>query len=283
MKLFTGSLLLIVLANVCKAQYYYKDLIATERTGSQWKSFKDNKIRSVKLTSFEGDGSPTEGFQVDQEMTADLSRITTHTHSAGTPESWIFAGYSPAGRLTKTTDTSDTYRSISEYTYDQDGQLTAITNTSLETDNQVKDVEQHLWQYSQSKDRHNRSIPSGMLKIKNGADTTFVRFVTDERGNITEEHATRNNTELPGVYYYYDSSDRLTDIVRYNVKAKRLLPDYMFEYATGEMPLSMLVVGEGGSDYQKWLYQYDARGLKLKESCYNRQKQLLGRVEYTYK
>ena len=70
--------------------------------------------------------------------------------------------------------------------------------------------------------------PTGMLKIVNNTDTTYVRFVPDEKGNIGEEHATRAGEALPVIYYYYDDSNRLTDIVRYNLKAQRLLPDNIF-------------------------------------------------------
>ena len=41
-------------------------------------------------------------------------------------------------------------------------------------------------------------------------------------------------------------------------------------------------VQEGASSYQKWIYQYDDKGLKTKESCYNKQRELLGHVEYQY-
>lgn len=276
MKLFIGFLLLVLFTQVCKAQYYYKDLVVTRQTAGQWQQYKDNKVKTVKLQSFEGDGQPSEGFLCDQEVTSDFSRITTHTHSSGTPDSWILAYYSPAGLPVKIVDTSDTYRSISEYQYDPAGHITTITNTSLETDNHLKDVEQHVWQY----DAQGR--PSGMLKIKNSNDTTFVRFVHDEKGNIAEERARRNQTELPAVYYYYDADNRLTDIVRYNLKAQRLLPTTVFEYAQGDKPASMLVVPEGGNDYQKWVYDYNDKGLKIKESCFNKRKELQGRIEYSY-
>lgn len=269
---------MLVLVQVCNAQYYYKDLVVTRQTTAQWKLFKDNKVRSVRLISYERDGSPSEGFQCDQELARDLSLITTHAKSTGTPESWIFADYSPAGLPIKITDTSDTYRSVSGYQYDAEGHLLSITNTSLETDNKFTEVEQHLWQY----DPHAGDKPTAMLKIRNGADTTFVRFVRDEKGNITEEHSTRNHIDLPAVYYYYDSANRLTDIVRYNDKAQRLLPDYIFEYDAGELPASMMVVREGGNDYQKWIYEYNDRGLKIKESCFNKKRELLGRIEYQY-
>jgi YD repeat-containing protein len=279
MKLFTGSLMLLVLVQVCNAQYYYKDLVVTRQTAAQWKLFKDNKVRSIKLASYERDGSPSEGFQCDQELARDLSLITTHTKSNGTPESWIFANYSPAGLPVKITDTSDTYQSVSAYQYDAAGHVLSITNTSLETDNKFTQVEQHLWQYDQgSPDK-----PISMLKIRNGSDTTFVRFVRDNKGNIAEEHSSHNNSDLPAVYYYYDSANRLTDIVRYNDKAQRLLPDYVFEYdEAGQLPSSMMVVQEGGNDYQKWIYEYSDRGLKTKESCFNKKRELLGRIEYQY-
>lgn len=276
MKLFTGSLLLVVFTQVCQAQYYYKDLVVTKQTAGQWQQYKDNKIKTVKLQSFESDGQPSEGFVCDQEVTGDFSRITTHTRSVGTTDSWILATYSPAGLPVKIEDTSDTYRSFSEYQYDPAGHITMITNTSLETDNHLKDVEQHIWHY----DAQGR--PSGMLKIKNGNDTTFVRFVLDEKGNVGEERARRNQTELPAVYYYYDSDNRLTDIVRYNAKAQRLLPTTVLEYGAGDKPASMLVVPEGSNDYQKWVYEYNDKGLKIKEACFNKKRELLGRIEYSY-
>src|SRR5690349_12567667 len=115
MKLFTGSLLLVVFTQVCKAQYYYKDLVVTRQTAGQWQQYKDNRVKSVKLESFESNDQPSEGFVCDQEVAGDFSRITTHTRSAGTPDSWILADYSPAGLPLKILDTSDTYRSTSEY------------------------------------------------------------------------------------------------------------------------------------------------------------------------
>lgn len=268
-------MLLVAFTGLCSAQYYYKDLIVTAQTASTWQLYKNNKVKAVTLGSFESNGQPSEGFQGQQDM-GNLSRIVTHTLTTGTPESWIFAYYSPAGWPTRIVDTSDTYRSVSEYRYDAGGRLVAIINTSTETDNHLSDEERHLWQYD------GKGLPTGMLKIKGTDDTTFIRIVQDEKGNVTEEHATRNHNDLPTVYYYYDTAGHLTDIVRYSLKAQRLLPDYLFEYE-GDKMTSMLVVPAGSTDYQKWYYQYDDHGLKTKETCYNKQKQLMGRIEYTYK
>jgi YD repeat-containing protein len=277
MKPLIGSLLLIVFGPCAVAQYYYKDFIVTGQASARWKQFSTSRVRSVSLSSSESDGIPTEGFAIDQDVSADFSLVTTHTRSKGSTESWLFAYYSPAGLPVRTVDTSDTYRSVSEYRYDPSGRLESITNTSIETDNHTQALEEHFWQYGAD------GKPSGMLKILNGTDTTFVRLVQDEKGNITEEHAVRNRSELPVVYYYYDGDNRLTDIVRYNQRAKRLLPDYIFEYDEGLRLSSMLIVPEQGvSQYQKWVYQYNEKGLKVKESCFNKQKEFVGSIGYAY-
>ncbi len=120
-----------------------------------------------------------------------------------------------------------------------------------------------------------------MIKIRGISDTTFVDFTSDEKGNIIEEKARRGVEALPVVYYYYDNENRLTDIVRYNQKAARLLPDYVFEYNSDRI-FSMLFVPPGSTDYQKWLYSYDNKGLKKEESCFDKKKQLVVKINYTY-
>src|SRR5882757_1262147 len=168
-KAFTGILLLILLTNVCSAQYYYKDLIVTAQTAGQWKLYRDNKVKTITLSSFEANGQPSEGFQGQQDL-GDLSRITTHTRATGTPESWIFAYYSPTGWPVRIVDTSDTYQSVSEYRYDDQGRLFSIDTAATETDNHLKEEERHIWQYDA------KGKATGMLKIKNNNDTTFIRL-----------------------------------------------------------------------------------------------------------
>ncbi|WP_431211014.1 RHS repeat domain-containing protein [Puia sp. P3] len=184
-------LLLIALTQTCSAQYYYKDLISTQQNDARWRLYRDNRVKSVKLSSFEKDGNPTEGFAGEQDVSSDGARISTFTKSTGNAESWIIASYNPQGQTLRITDTSDTYRSVSEYQYDAQGRIASITNTSIETDNHFKIVEQHLWSYDAS------GKPSSMLKIKNGTDTTYIRFVPDEKGNTAEERASRNGSPCP--------------------------------------------------------------------------------------
>src|SRR5579863_2751883 len=277
MKFLIGFLFLIGLTGAANAQFYYKDIISTRQNIVKWQAYKAARVRSVRVSSFEADGRPTDGFQLDETVNSDFSGMVTHSKTTGATETWTFATYSPEGLLSGITDTSDTYQSVSTYQYDGHGRLTAITNTSTETDNRVKAVETHLWQYGAAGDQ-----PTGMLKIVNNSDTTYVRFVFDDKGNIGEEHATRQGTALPIIYYYYDDSNRLTDVVRYNLKAQRLLPDNKFEYGEDGKMTSLLAIQEGAASYQRWIYNYNDKGLRIKETCYNKVREMLGHVDYQY-
>jgi hypothetical protein len=283
MKRLVGFSLLLpffLLTRVCNAQYYYKDLVVNKENTARWHAYKANHVKAVTLISLETDGKPTDGFLGDQQVSADELHITTHSKSSGTGDSWIFADYSPLGQgLIRNLDTSDTYQNLSMYQYDDKGRIISIVDTSTETDNHVVAVEQHIWTY----DPAHPDRPLSMLKIVNGHDTTYVRFILDGKGNVTEERSTRLGASLPDFYYYYDAGNHLTDIVRYSVRAARLLPVEMFEYGDdGKVSSALIVPEEGNSFYEKWYYEYNDKGLKVKDFCYNKQKELLGSVEYRY-
>jgi YD repeat-containing protein len=279
MKLPIGCLLLCIITQASEAQFFYKDLVVNRETAGSWKTYRDNGVKAVTLVSTEADGKPTEGFVGEQEVTGNYARITTHTKSSGTADSWIITDYSPQGRILKNTDTSDTYQNVTDYRYDDQGRILSIFDTSLETDNHFREVEIHTWTYSPV----HPDKPLSMLKIKDSTDTTYVRFVLDDKGNVAEEHARRKGDDLPVIYYYYDTENRLTDIVRYNLRAQRLLPMEIFEYEDRRLSSSLIVPEEGNSFYQKWYYVYDDKGLKAKDFCYNKEKELLGSIEYQYR
>ena len=121
--------LILFMTNGAIAQYYYKDILLTRQTNQVWKTFKENKISSVQLISYESNGSPTEGFDCRQTIAADFSTINTYTHSSSSSVSDLFAYYDTKG-LIKTVDTSDTYQSTSDYEYDADGKVLSITCNS---------------------------------------------------------------------------------------------------------------------------------------------------------
>ena len=256
------------------SQYYYKDILVNRQTQENWKSYSSNKVSKVTILSTEGNGEPTPGFVCNQTISSDFHSILTFTQSADVQPSSLQAFYDAKGRILKTVDTSDTYQSITEYTYNDQGELSALSNTALETDNHVEAYEKHTWFYKEGK-------PVRMLKIKGGKDTTIVDFKTDDKGNIIEERPFHGKESLPVVYYYYDNEARLTDIVRYNEKAGRLLPDYVFEYGPQGIS-SMLFVPSGSNNYQKWIYEYDEHGLKIRETCFNKRKEVVARISYQY-
>ena len=121
-----------------------------------------------------------------------------------------------------------------------------------------------------------------MLKIKNGTDTTVITFKYDDAGNVGEETWMKNNRVIETYYYYYNAKKQLTDVVRFSRKAKAMLPDYMFEYDTKGHITQMTQTQKGSANYLVWKYQYNEDGMKEKEVVYNKQKEMLGRIEYKY-
>lgn len=270
-----GTLCLLI-SFIAKGQYYYKDITVSKQTAATASKYKNQGIRSVEVVSFENNGERTEDFTGTQTITSDYTRIVTTFKTPMSGESELTAFYDTQGRLLKTIDTADGSHSGSQYLYNTNGSLSKIANTSVSA-GQKTEQEDHLYFYNAN------GQPERMLRVKNGADTTYVTFVIDENGNVTEENSIRRRDSLPSFYYYYDNKNRLTDIVTYNVKARRLLPLYIFEYTDRDEIKSMLVVPEGTDNYQKWVYEYNQAGLKIKETAFNKKRQVLGKIEYLYK
>jgi len=273
MRYILGITVLIATSFAASAQFYYKDLVTVQQTNTLWNALKKNNIRSVSLKTFDANNQPSRDFDVNQTITGD--KMVTVT---GTPltdnNSELTATYDAAGRLTHTIDTSDDYHSTTSYEYDANGRISKITNNSRS--GEFIGVEVHLWSYD------NAGHPVKMLRIRNNTDTTVVSFVLDEKGNPVEEHAVRRKLEEPVIYYYYDDKGRLTDVVRYSQRAGRLLPSHVFSYNPEGRMAGMLLVPEGSNEYQRWFYDYDARGLKTRERIFNKKQELMGKVEFTY-
>ena len=266
----------VLLISLCGySQYYHKDIVGPTQTLTQWQLLKQNNIHSVKVTSFEANNEPSEGFSLEQKVLDNYARIETYTKTLQNGSSQLSSWYNINGLLTKTIDTSEDFSSITTYEYKADGKLSVINNTSSSA-GQFSSSEIHQWVYNAA------GNPEKMLRIRNGNDTTVYTFVIDEKGNVVEEHGKRKGEQEPTVYYYYDDKGRLTDIVRYNVRAKRLLPTNMFSYNAAGNLAGMLLVPEGSNDYQRWYYDYDDRGLKTRERAYNKKQELLGKVEFIY-
>ena len=255
-----------------KAQHYYKDVIGIQESRELVKTYRNAGVNTVVLTSYDENNVKVSDFIITQRFEA--GRLQTKSF-AGTSESTLTSTFDGEGRLVKTTDSSALMLSTSAYTYDAQGRITSITTTSADTAKKSVQTEQRLWSYD------SKGHPK-MVRIRNGSDTSFVSFKADEKGNIIEEQETRR--QIPGepFYYYYDGSNRLSDIVRFNQKAKRLLPEYMFEYSPSNQVIQKITVPSHNDEYLIWRYQYNDKGLKVKEAIYNKQKQLTGKIEYMY-
>ena|SRR5918993_48311 len=275
MKPICFFVLLCITALSSTAQFYYKDIIATRDLIKKQQGYRKNSVKSVDYASFDANNQPIEGFSCQQTVSPDFSYIKTVTKTTLSGISESTSWYNQKGQLTRSVDTADGNKTNTDYTYDAANRLATITSVSL-SPGQAANQEQHLWFYDQ------QGRPTHALKIKNGIDTTYITFVLDEKGNVAEEKSMRKNQALPTIYYYYDEDNLLTDIVRYNNRAKRLLPDYVFEYEEKQLA-TMLVAEEGTGDYQKWYYSYDDNGLKLQDACYSKAKTLIARVEYAYR
>jgi hypothetical protein len=274
MRVLLFAAVLCITTLTSSAQYYYKDIIGTKESSELIKNYQANKVNRVLLTSYDANDTKSEDFYVEQEYSPTSQTLKTITRSDVTNETILTSYVDANWNVVKTIDSSDAVISTTLYNYTPEGQLISLVTTSADT-NTTYEKEQHIWQYNNNK-------PARMLRIKNGADTTIVDFKLDDRGNVSEERETHKGIKSQPVYYYYDGNNRLTDIVRYSERAKRLLPEYMFEYSPANQIIQKVTVPANNSDYLIWRYQYDDKGLKTKEAIYNKQKQLTGKVEYQY-
>ena len=102
----------------------------------------------------------------------------------------------------------------------------------------------------------------------------------DEKGNVTDEIEAGTNGKH--YYYYYNDKNQLTDIVKYNEVKRGLRADFIFEYDEGTITQAIQVPQSSG-DYLMWQYIYNTNGLKQKELCLTKERQPVGRIEYSYR
>lgn len=264
----------VLMATSSLAQHYYKDLLVVEAANKKHSILRKNRVKSIKFLSFDADNNPIEGFSSDQQINKEFTEVITTTTTSLTGRSQNMSYFNSKDQLLKTVDSIEGSSNTNTYEYDGNGRITKTTSINSSTGGFLI-KESHQWSYNSA------GKPLSMLKIKNDKDSSFIEFVVDADGTVTEEKTKSKRNSLPTIFYYYESGN-LTDIVRYNIVAKRLLPDYVFEYEDKDRLASMLVVPEEGGDYQKWYYSYDEDGLKILDACYSKTKQLIGRIEYHY-
>lgn len=265
----------ILCTNVIYSQYYYSDLIGTGQTNQQYKLIRSAGLKKIIATGFEANNEPSKDFVLEQQVNNNAQQIVTRSATIGSLESYFTSSYQN-GKISRTYDSNSNAINVVEYKYDASGKLLSTYSTSKDFDGTFMSTEAHLWRYNELQN------PSQMFKIKNGTDTTFISFKFDDNGNVAEETWQRKNREIERYYYYYNNKNLLTDIARYNRKAQQLLPDYMFEYDSNGRITQMTQTQAATANYLIYRYAYNDRGLKEKEQVYNKKKEYLGKVEYSY-
>jgi hypothetical protein len=257
------------------SQYYFNDIVSTNTSNEQYKLLRAGKVKKIIANSYEGDNSLTPGFALEEEISLDGKRIILTTASSQGRSS-VTNRFYELSKLKKTQSTVNNIDNKTEYTYNDKGQVQKIVFTTTDTVLKAALVESHEWNYASN------GQPESMLKIKNRTDTTVIELVKDEQGLIIEEKWKRKNRVIETYYYYYNDAKQLTDIVRYNTRLKKLLPDYQYEYDANGRVNRMVQVAMSTANYLIWQYTYNEKGLKEKEVGFDKQKNLIGRIEYTY-
>lgn len=260
------------------AQYYFQDIVSGANSSKTFALLKKNNIKSVTVSSVEPDGNETEGFGISQKVNAAANQLITVTESGQTGISTLITYFNKAGFPEKLVDSSVNTVNTMAYQYDASGRLLKLSTQSRDPEdtNKYTITEDHLFTYSAA------GQLVSMLRIKDRFDTLTVKFIAAEKGLPGEEQWWKKGRKTENWFYYYDDKGQLTDVVRYNPKYKKMIPDYVFEYNEAAQITSQTVVQPGTSFFRLWMYDYDERGLKKSETIFNKGKEQEGRILYEY-
>lgn len=276
--LFFLAILILSCPFYSSAQFFYKDLWNNQQLQKEFIILRNENITSIIIKSFEDDGQPSDGFFCEKRINKNYTQSEMSSRSYISGESLLISYYNAKGQIIKTIDSTGNSSSHSLYAYDDKSRLKSVTNSSRAQDDSLGGITE-IRQYYYSEN----GKPLKMTRQKNGNDVSVVKFISDEKGNVTEEQEVLKGNVGKKYYYYYDEKNRLTDVVHYNEIAKRLLPDYIYEYNASGQVRQMINTEEGGSNYFIWKYTYNDLRLRDTETCLSKEKRLLGTISYKYK
>lgn len=270
--------LAIMSCSCLQAQHYYNDIVSIQEIGRQMKTYLDNKVRSVTAAGYDNRGAKTNDFDEWQEVRDNGHGLKITTRN-GQSVTRLYYQFDDKNRLINVIDSSTDVQSNTTYGYDTEGRIIEVRNVMSirDSSSDFNETEVHTWRYDAA------GKPVSMWRTINGSDSMEVRYTMDENGNPGDERMYKRGVETGTIYYYYDDRNRLTDIVRYNNRARRLLPDFMFEYDEKDRVIQKITTTSNLSlGYLIWRYLFNDQGLKTKEALFNKDKELTGRIEYSY-
>lgn len=273
---FLSLIVLGLISFQATAQYYYNDIIGTTETNRLMKNYRANKVKMVTTVGIDQYGAKNDTYGEVQEIRENGTVLKTSTRN-NAQVSVYYNRFDAQGRLISITDSSAGLINVISYQYDAEDRIKLIQNTTADAANDFNQIEAHHWTYDAT------GNPLKMWRTINNTDSLEIRFIPDENGLPGDEKTFRRGVETGAVYYYYDENKRLTDVVRYNLKLKKLLPDMMFEYDEQNRVIQKITTTPSLKvSYLIWRYIYDDKGLKTKEALFNDDKQLTGKIEYSY-
>jgi hypothetical protein len=286
------NLFLLILSTVSmalNAQYYYKDIIGTQEINDKMKNYRAAKVKSVIATGYDERGNKTADFNEWQDVQGNNSVLKITTRS-GPNVSRTYYQFDNNTRVVNARDSATGMQGVTTYSYDSNNKLAKIKTTTNDALHDFDQTNERQWEYKDGK-------PSKMLLIINGTDSIEYVFTLDEQQNVKDEmmyHRGGSQNQIyytyeqHKVHYFYDENNRLTDVTKYNVKIDNLLPDFMFEYDDSNRVIQKITVLSTVSydtkrpDYFIWRYGFNEKGLKTKEVLYSKEKELKGKIEYSY-
>ena len=275
-RLFLLTICFLIISSLCNSQYYYNDILSNSLSNKNYQLMKDAKVKQVTVTHYDVNNELQNDLKIEQTFNNDWTTLESKTVMADKVRPLLLMNYYQDNKLKKTEDTHDSVNTIVHYSYNQKGQLNNLISYTNDTTMSTESVETHQWVYNE------RGRLLYMLKIKNKRDTSKIELVYDKDSLIVEENWFKRGKVMETYYYYYNDHKQLTDIVRFNNRAKRLLPDYLFEYDAIGNVQSMTQVPAGNSNYLIWQYIYNDKGLKQQDNCFTKQRQLIGKMKYDY-
>ncbi len=264
----------LFLGNSLWGQFYLNDILGLKISQEKYQLMRKNKIIKITANSIEADGSNTKGFLLNQELQIDGKKMVTTIANIASSTEKITNTYE-LSKLKRTIKNRSSIQTTTDYTYDEKVLLNKITTTTIDSIQKKPISEIHLWEYQTN------GIPISMVKWGDGIDTVKVTFVADSTGNIIEEYWYKKGKKIESYYYYY-TNNQLTDLVRFNAKANRLIPDFVFEYNQQNQLTKMIQVSFNGSSVIHWTYTYHSNGLRETETARDKEKNIIAKITYSF-
>jgi hypothetical protein len=255
------------------AQYFYHDLYSSKEAQDLLQKWKKLNVSGIEVVSN------------DKELPLELKTIWTSDYRQKTTTTLVNKqvksqqeSFYNGPRIQRSNEMSKGIEKKLQYSYQEKGLLKQLQVSFTDTAMKIKSSELHSWYY------YPDGLPEKMFLIKNQTDTTNIEFIIEQlpQPKVTEEHWKKKDKTIESFYYYYNDQGLLSDIVRFNNRLQKMLPDRVFNYDANGKLIEMIETLENKTDYYRWMYEYDSNGLKVAEKSFNKAKQLQSLFLYNY-